>query len=164
MITMSQKETLDWLKKHDINEKNILENYELKLSEHIPIDSGRKNYLSKEIAAFFDKNEILLYINEFGIWPSSENMYLFDGYRKSIGIENKIYEKPSHIINKNENIEFYCILDMILYFFMGCMIIPIENQNEIITISHDEFIDIYEKKGEHKSIIINGLKNIIKSD
>ena len=78
MITMSKKETLIWLFEHNINEKNILENYELKLSEQLPIDSGVKNYLAKEIASIFNKNEVLLYINEFGVWPSNENMYLMD--------------------------------------------------------------------------------------
>ena len=158
---MSDKETLIWLSEHNINEKNILENYELKLSEQLPVDSGVKNYLAKEIASIFNKNEVLLYINEYGVWPSSENMYLFDGYRKSIEIESKIYEKPSHIIGENENIEFYCILGMILYFYMGCMIIPIKNQDEIIKISHDEFIEVYTKNKTNENIILNEIKKIM---
>ena len=161
MITMSKEETIIWLSERDIIEDNIFNNYELKLSEQLPIDSGVKNYLAKEIASIFNKNEVLLYINEFGIWPSSENMYLFDGYRKSIEIESKIYEKPSHIIGENENIEFYCILGMILYFYMGYMIIPIKNQDEIIRISHDEFIEVYTKNETNENIILNGIRKIM---
>ena len=160
MITMSKEETINWLSERDIIEDNIFNNYELKLSEQLPIDSGAKNYLAKEISSALNKNDVLLYINEYNIWPSCENMHLFDGYRKSIGIENEIYEKPSHIINENETIEFYCILGMILYFSMGCIIIPIENQNEIIRISHDEYIDLYIKKGTDGNIFLNKIINI----
>ena len=162
MIMMSQDETLNWLVKHNISENNMSANYELKYSNKIPIDSGAKNYLAKEIASIYTNSDILLYINEFGIFPSSENMYLFDGYRKSIGINNSIYEKPTQIINQNEGIELYCTLGMILYFYMGCIIIPINNQDEIIKISHDEFLNIYVRYGNDNKSIINKVNQIMK--
>jgi len=162
METMTENETLIWLFKHNIDNENFINNYELKLSKKISVDSGFKNYLAKEIASIYNENNILLYINEFGIWPSCENMYLFDGYRKSIGINNNISEKPSHIISQNENIELYCILGMILYFFMGCIIIPINNQNEIINISHDEYLEVYIKHGIETNIILNKINQITK--
>ena len=74
MVVISKEETVTLLLKHNIYEENILYNYELKLSEKIPIDSGRKNYLAKAISSIFNKNETLLYINEFGIWSSCENI------------------------------------------------------------------------------------------
>jgi len=160
MIMMTKEETLKWLIDHNINENNLLINYEKKYSKKIPADSGVKNYLAKEISSVYNKNDILLYINEFGIFPSSENMYLFDGYRKSIGVNSNIYEKPTHIINQNENIDFYCILGMILYFFMGCIIIPINNQDEIIEISHDEKLDVYVKNGSDNNYILNKVMQI----
>jgi hypothetical protein len=89
-------------------------------------------------------------------------MYLFDGYRKSIGIDEKVYEKPTHIIKSNksnENIELYCLLDMILHFFMGCVIMNTKNTDEIIFISHDEFINVYTKKDT--KIIMNSMKKIM---
>ena len=105
MIVMDENETINWFKVKGIDIKNISKNYNPVLSEIIPVDSGKKNCLAKKIAGIFNECETLLYINEYGIWPSCENMYLFDGYRKSIGIDEKIYEKPSHIIKSNENIE-----------------------------------------------------------
>ena len=161
MTVISKEETSLWLLKHNINEENILSNYDLKLSKQLPVDFGAKNYLAKEIASVYNGNEVLLYICEFGIWPSCENLYLFDGYRKSIGIKDNIHKKPSHLICKDENIEFYCILDMILYFYMGCIIVPLENQDEIMKISHDEYLEIYTKKEKNKNEITNRIKEIM---
>ena len=78
METMTENETLIWLFKHNIDNENFINNYELKLSKKISVDSGFKNYLAKEIASIYNENNILLYINEFGIWPSCENMYFRD--------------------------------------------------------------------------------------
>jgi hypothetical protein len=162
MIVMDGNETINWFKNNSVDIENIALNYELLLSKQIPIDSGKKNYLAKEIAAIFNENETLLYVNEYGIWHSCENMYLFDGYRKSIGIDKKIYEKPSHIIKSNENIELYCLLGMILYFCMGCVIMKTENTDEIIVISHNEYIDVYAKND--KKIVMDSIKNIMEKN
>jgi hypothetical protein len=159
MTVMDENETINWFKINGIDIRHISEDYKSVLFEEIPVDLGKKNYLAKKIAEIFKKDETLLYINEYGIWPSCENMYLFDGYRKSIGIDEKIYEKPSHIIKSNENIELYCLLNMILYFFMGCVIMKTENTDEIIFISHDEYIKVYTKNDT--KIITNSMKKIM---
>ena len=50
---------------------------------------------------------------------------------------------------------------MVLYFFMGCIIVPMENQDEIIKISHDGFIEVYSKMKNDKNIILNELEIIL---
>jgi len=113
-------------------------------SEIIPNDSGKKNYISKEISNLNYGKECLLYIDEYGIWPSTENMELFNGYRKSIGINENLWEKPAHLITITEKTELYCLLCMVLYFSWGAFLIS-ENANEIIRISHDEYIELLLK-------------------
>ena len=162
MVVMDEHETINWFTINGIDIKNISKNYTLALSGKIPVDSGKKNCLAKKIAEIFNEDETLLYIHEYGIWPSCENMYLFDGYRKSIGIDEKIHEKPSHILKQNENTALYCLVDMVLYFFMGCVITKTENPDKIIFISHDECIDIYTKNGT--KIITDDIKNLILHD
>jgi hypothetical protein len=136
----TKEEAEIWMKNKSVD----LTEYALIQSEKIPNDSGRKNYISKEISNFKYGKECLLYINEYGIWPSSENMDLFNGYRKSIGINESLPEKPAHLINASENKELYCLLCMVLYFCWGAFLIP-ENTNEIIRVSHDEYIEVLVK-------------------
>lgn len=47
----------------------------------VPSDSGRKNALSYAITQNLDfENEVCLCVTERGIWPSSENAFLFDRF------------------------------------------------------------------------------------
>jgi hypothetical protein len=141
----TKEEAEIWMKSKSVD----LAEYNLIQSEQIPNDSGRKNYISKKISNLKYGKECLLYINEYGIWPSSENMDLFNGYRKSIGINESLPEKSAHLIDVSENKELYCLLCMVLYFCWGALLIP-ENTNEMIRISHDEYIEVLVKRDVSK--------------
>ncbi|GHV57506.1 hypothetical protein AGMMS49579_23470 [Spirochaetia bacterium] len=161
MEIKSTEEIKEWLDKNYTNK--IFQNYKKIISKSIPVDAGIKNYISKSISSLLNNEECMLYIHEHGIWPSCENMELFDGYRKSIGINEELYEKPVHIIATNENIELYCLLTMVLYFFWGCIIMS-NNENIIIEISHDECIDIYFKNGYNNEEFITKINEIMKEE
>jgi hypothetical protein len=71
------------------------------LASAIPVDSGCKTALSRAIVSFFETDdEALLWINEFGIWGSSEDRYLFQGFRRSLGESSPLREKPGHVFFK----------------------------------------------------------------
>jgi hypothetical protein len=67
MVVMDENETINWFEINNIDIKQISKNYKSVLSEKVPIDSGQKNCLAKNIAEIFNGNEILLYINEVKI-------------------------------------------------------------------------------------------------
>jgi len=115
------------------------------VSYRIPADSGKKTVLSRIIASFFDSEaESLLWINEYGIWPSSEDRPLFEGFRKSLGESALLIEKPGHIFSKQDLSAISSLLAMVLYFCWGAVIAP-TNKSLIIRISHDEMLDIYSQ-------------------
>jgi len=144
MKTFTQEEAKSWMidKSVNLTEKGCFVGYKLIQTETIPKDSGRKNYLARELSNLEYGKKCLLYINEYGIWPSSENIELFKGYRKSIGIDENLTEKPAHLIAYSEKTELYCLLCMVLYFCWGAFFIS-ETANEIIRTSHDEYIELF---------------------
>jgi hypothetical protein len=163
MLTINAEEAISYLKKMtiDYDKSNMFINYRLEAERKLPIDSGKKNYIAKALSNILNGQKYLLFVDEFGIWPSSENLLLFDAYRKSIGINESLTDKPAHIILPCETDELYCLLGMIFYFCWGA-IFTSETGNEIIRISHDEYIKLYSKKGmEVNKKIVADLNSII---
>jgi hypothetical protein len=112
-------------------------------SYRIPIDSGKKTVLSRVITSFFDfKDASLLWINEYGIWPSNEDWTLFNGFRKSIGEKSQLFEKPGHIFTEIDIDTINSLVAMILYFNWGAMIVSAK-KDILIKISHDEILEVF---------------------
>jgi hypothetical protein len=106
MKTIDRAQTLDWLSKRQLQDSSGSINYPGSIQavrSGIPMDSGRKTALSRVIASLFaEDEEALLWINEFGIWPSAEDWNLFDGFRLSLGEAKAVQERPGHLFSKVE--------------------------------------------------------------
>jgi len=127
----------------------------------IPVDSGRKTALSRVLLSFFDTDEeALLWIDEFGIWPSSEDRYLFEGFRRFLGERSPLHEKPGHIFSKDDLDAMRSIVAMTLYFVWGgIMCSPAKDL--IIRMSHDEFISVLAMDLKNGSIITERFKSFL---
>jgi hypothetical protein len=138
-------ETKDLISKNgiDIIQKKASSKYRKVITKNIPKDSGVRNYYASVIAELPYNGEIVLYIDEYNIWPTSQNMDLFNGYRRSIGIEKPINEIPTHLLSVNEKRELHCLLDMVLYFSWGAWLFTDTDASEILRFSHDEMIDVF---------------------
>lgn len=109
----------------------------------IPPDCGHKTAIGRLIANVFNwGDEALLWIDEYGMWPSCEDMNLFSGFRRSLGEASSLHEKPGHIMSKNDTATLATLLSIVLYFSWGAVFIP-ESKEYTIRISHDEIISIF---------------------
>lgn len=146
MMVLSKKESDTWIIKNRIDEEYLIHDDQyVKMVFKIPVDSGVKNYIAKQLTNTIKGERIFLRIKDYGIFSSAENRELFHGYRKSLGIEQEIHEKPGHIFEPHENLELYCIISMIFYFIWSG-VLSTESKEIIVFISHEEFLDIYIKK------------------
>lgn len=145
MQSFSKDEAAQWLEKLNISlsDTSWKQRYRDRLiSFAIPADTGKRTALARllaEVAA--NGSESLLWITGYGIWPSSEIMDLFDGYRKSIGESRSIHEAPFHIFSSQDLKQLECILAVTLYFLWDALVLN-HLQGVLIEISHDEIIDI----------------------
>src|SRR5574341_2187382 len=106
MRIIDEKETMLWLSERgllDSTDKPSFPGFVKAIDSAIASDSGRKTALSRAIVSLFDTDDgALLWINEFGIWPSSEDRNLFEGFRRSLGERSSLHQKPGHIFSSSD--------------------------------------------------------------
>lgn len=112
------------------------------MSFALPADTGKKTALAKLLADLvMTGSEVMVWITGYGIWPSSENMALFDGYRRSTGENRSIGEAPFHLFTHLEAKELECIVALSLYFFWDAFLLN-HSAGVLIELSHDEIMDV----------------------
>jgi hypothetical protein len=124
----------------------------------IPADSGRKTALSRQIVSLFSADEeALLWINEFGIWPSSEDRNLFKHFRESLGEASSLQNKPAHIFRRSELDDVASLLGMVLFFFWGAVMYS-PARGLLVEISHDEYVVIHARNLDDTSDVVEALE------
>jgi len=161
MRIINKKETMDWLSERgllDSDGKFSSSGFVEVLTAAIPVDSGRKTAISRAIVSVFDTDsEALLWINEFGIWESSEDRNLFDGFRRSLGEHSHLYEKPGHVFSSSDLTGVGSLVAMTLYFVWGAVLYS-PTRSVAIRISHDEYVSVFARNREEVSEITEMLK------
>jgi len=108
----------------------------------IPADSGRKTAMARLFAYFFLRNPlVVIYISGWGVWGSAENLDLFYGYRKSLGVTQTLMDAPVHLFKSDEADAFVSILSMALYFLWDVWVFD-ANSRTVLRLSHDEWLEI----------------------
>jgi hypothetical protein len=107
MRFIDEVQTRLWLEKYTIRfDQSGMPTFPASVSllrSAVPSDSGRKTALSRTIATIFRKDdEALLWINEVGIWPSSEDLFLFQGFRRCLGEDYPLVTKPGHVFSQGD--------------------------------------------------------------
>ena len=88
------------------------------------------------------EGESLLVIHEHGVFPSAEDRFLFDGFRRSLGERAPVHEKPGHLFTRDDAKAVASLLALVLYFAWGAYIFP-ESGRFVVQISHDEILDVW---------------------
>jgi len=122
--------------------------YPVDATYEIPTDASRKTAIARAIVSLIDSERPgLLWITEWSIFPSGENMSLFDAYRSFLGETRSLRDAPGHIFDNKDLPQIECLLDVILYFYWDALLF-IDGNSYVLKISHDEFIAVYGKDVE----------------
>lgn len=118
--------------------------YELAL--RLPTDVGRKTALARWLTslAIGRDADILLWVREFGVWPTSENQALYYGYRHFAGDIRDLSAAPGHLFSKDDSEFMECFLGLALYFFWDALII-VPSAGLILELSNDEVLELHSK-------------------
>ena len=81
----------------------------------------------------------LLWITEFGIWPSSENLHLYYLVRRSYGDFRSLPDAPGHVFLKHEHEDLVTFIDLALQCGWGASIVG-NGGSTLIAISHDSYL------------------------
>jgi hypothetical protein len=99
----------------------------------------------------------LLWVTEYGIWPSSENNHLYYRLRQSYGDQRKLQEAPGHEFVAEELADLTSFLDLTIQFGWGAHLLSTPTAAYIF-ISHDEWILV--QSDTQKSRIIHDLESL----
>jgi len=105
----------------------------------LPVDSGKKVFFSKLIYSFIDPApELLLWIGDWAVWPSSQHMPLFSRFRQAFGEMRPLIEAPGHLLVPDEADDAVSIIATSLLFIWDCHILTASGRDAAF-ISHVEY-------------------------
>jgi len=99
----------------------------------------------------------LLWLTEWGIWPSSENWHLYYRLRQTYGDQRLLHEAPGHLFLEHESEDLASLLQVAMLNGWGGYILT---QAHFVNafFSHDEFIDFFAKRDGSLDGVRKGLE------
>jgi hypothetical protein len=94
------------------------------------------------------QNPTLLWITEWGIWPSSENWHLYYKLRQGYGDHRLLHEAPGHLFLEYEAEDLASFLQLAMMNGWGGYVLTGANYVNAF-FSHDEYIQFYATKDSH---------------
>jgi hypothetical protein len=94
------------------------------------------------VALLGDFAESLLWVTDFGIWPSSENQWLYYRLRRALGDKATLAERPGHLLNSIEKDDFVAFVHLALEFGWGAFIFS-RPLSRYVHLSHDGWLRIF---------------------
>ena len=86
----------------------------------------------------------LLWITEWGIWPTSENWHLYYKLRHSYGDVRLLHEAPGHLFLEHESEDLASFTQLAMLNGWGGYILTHANYVNAF-FSHDEYVDFFAK-------------------
>jgi hypothetical protein len=93
----------------------------------------------------------LLFVTEWGIWPSSENWHLYYKLRRTYGDNRLLQEAPGHLFLEHEAEDLASFLHLCMLNGWGGYVLTEANYVNAF-FSHDEFIDFF---AEHAANLVD---------
>ena len=110
-----------------------------------PKEPHRVFYLAQWIAQSLTfRQPVLLWITEWGIWPSSENWHLYYKLRHSYGDLRLLHEAPGHFFLEHESEDLASFTQLAMLNGWGGYVLTHANYVNAF-FSHDEYIDFFAK-------------------
>lgn len=119
----------------------------------------RLTWLSQFIAnTLAGSDETLLWVTQWGIWSSSENLHLFYKLRNSYGEFRQLFNAPGHLFSKYEIPDLATFIQLALIFGWDFHVLGVPTYITGFG-SHDEFFDFRSDNPQGCDEIKNALTN-----
>ena len=112
-----------------------------------PLEPYKLFSIARRIAAMNYRRPALLWITEWGVWPSSENWHLYYKVRQAYGDLRLLTEAPGHLCLEHESEDLASFLQMAMLNGWGGYVLTEANFVNVF-FSHDEHIDFF---AEHEA-------------
>lgn len=124
-----------------------------------PADAGRKTALARVLASLLPSgSDSLMWITGHSVWPSSENLELFYGYRRSLGESRSLSNVPGHLAADGDRASAECIVALALYFSWDVTIALTASR---FLLSHDDELIVERTATEPEQAIVGHLAPLL---
>ncbi len=108
------------------------------------------------------REPVLLWVTEWGIWPSSENWHLYHRIRQSYGDSRLLHEAPGHLFQNFEMEDLATFLQVAATNGWGGFVLPSAHYASFF-FSHDEYIDIFSSNRSTITAVEQRLGHLMRS-
>jgi len=105
----------------------------------VPEDAGARVILARVLweAAGQGASEVLVWVTDWGVWPSGEHPPLAEAARRGFGAERPMHETPGHLARSGDDDAALGVLCMAVLFLWDCWVLPADGRPAVF-VSHDE--------------------------
>ena len=118
---------------------------DLKMEYDVGLVTAFARELVKVLAS---QGDSFLIVKATGIWPSAENLYIVEVFRKHLGEHRSLFEAPAHFFAKGDFPNAQAMLQL-SFINLWDFQYALADGNAVITGSHDEVITIDSKTKEN---------------
>ena len=148
----TEKECEGWLSGRERKKPDELKDIHVQRINYPP-EPHRIFYISLWMAKELTyRMPTLLWITEWGIWPSSENWHLYYKLRQSYGDHRLLQESPGHLFLGHETEDLSSFLQIAMLDGWGGYVLTQANYVNAF-FSHDEYIDFFAKEPENLAVV-----------
>jgi len=140
MKVLSKQDAIRWCQAHGVALYwNRPDRFRAEFKFEIPSDAGARVYLVDQAMKIFEgEHEFLLWFTDWSVWQSGERMHVFDRFRRSYGVTQRLIDSPGHIFDQTEVEDAVSFVTLGVLFLWDCHIV-VPGDRKLLYFSHDEF-------------------------
>jgi hypothetical protein len=141
MKILSKEETASWCRQHNIalNDRDLPETFDCHERFKIPVDSQQRVHLVFEgMRVLANEPSILVWFDDWSVWPSGQRMHVFDQFRKAYGETRLLIHSPGHVFEPSEIEDAISFVTLGVLFLWDCYVVT-PRRDKLLFFSHDEF-------------------------
>jgi hypothetical protein len=140
MKVLSKSETTLWCASHHIalDARGLPERSDVVQKFSVSSDAQRRVALVKHtMEAFVDERAVLVWFDDWSVWPSGQRMHVFDRFRMAYGESRRLIDSPGHIFDQTEIEDATSFVTLAVLFLWDCYVVT-PNRSKLLYFSHDE--------------------------
>jgi hypothetical protein len=137
---LSKHETTRWCRSHHIalDAHRHPECSDLQRRFNIPPGAQKRVALvTRAMEAFRGERQVLVWFDDWSVWPAGQRMHVFDRFRMSYGETRPLIEAPGHLFKDTEIEDAISMVTIAVLFLWDCFVVTPERK-KLLWFSHDE--------------------------
>lgn len=152
----TQQECEAWLSDRERRKPDLVKDIHVERIEY-PSKPHQVFFIAHWVASVLTyQRPVLLFVTEWGIWPSSENWHLYYKLRQNYGDNRLLNDAPGHLFLEHETEDLASFLQIAMLNGWGGYVLTEANYINAF-FSHDEYIDFFAENSDNLADIRKAL-------